>query len=89
MPKTENELTSWRVALVVLAACGLLVSLAGLVSAQAAILALAVFALAGAGARAFAPHRKAFVVRRRLVDVSVLLVLGSSLAYLGLTTPLG
>ena len=89
MPKNETELTSWHVALGVLAASTVLVSLAGLVSARAAILSLAVFALAGAGARAFAPLRRAFVVRRRLVDVSVLLVLGGALAFLGLTTPLG
>jgi len=89
MPKNEPELTSWRVAVAVLAATVVLVSLAGLVSAKATILSLAVFALAGAAARAFTPLRRAFVVRRRLVDVSVLLTLGGVLAYLGFTTPLG
>ena len=84
MPMHGTELTSWRVAATVLAAGGLLVALAGLVSARAAILSLAVFALAGAGARAFAPTRRAFVVRRKLVDVGVLLVFGAALAYLGL-----
>ena len=89
MPMKEPELTSWRVAVAVLAATVVLVSLAGLVSARVAILSLAVFALAGAAARAFAPLGRAFIVRRRLVDVSVLVVLGGVLAYLGLTTPLG
>ncbi len=89
MPMKEQELTSWRVAVAVLAATVVLVSLAVLVSAQVSILSLAVFALAGAAARAFAPLGRAFVVRRRLVDVSVLVVLGGVLAYLGLTTPLG
>jgi hypothetical protein len=88
MPKNEPELTSWRVALAVLAATVVLVSLAALVSARAAILSLAVFALAGAAARAFAPLGRAFIVRRKLVDVSVLVILGGVLAFLGLTTPL-
>jgi len=78
MSKNEPELTSWRV-----------VSLAELVSARAAILSLALFALAGAGARAFAPLSRAFVVRSKLIDVVVLVVLGGVLAFLALTTPLG
>lgn len=89
MPKNEPELTSWHVAIAVLAATAVLVSLAALVSARAAILSLAVFALAGAAARAFVPLGRAFVVRRKVVDVSVLVVLGGVLAFLGLTTPLG
>jgi len=89
MPRNEPELTSWRVAVAALVATVVIVSLAGFVSARVAILSLAAFALAGAAARAFAPLRRAFVVRRRLVDVSVLLILGVALAYLGFTTPLG
>jgi hypothetical protein len=89
MPKNEPELTSWRVAIAVLAATAVLVSLAGFVSARAAILSLAVFALAGAAARAFSPLGRAFVVRRRLIDVSVLVAFGAALTFLGLTTPLG
>lgn len=89
MPMTDPELTSWRVAVGALTGAAVLVSLAGLVSARVAILALAGFALAGALARVVAPVRRAFVVRRRLIDVGVLLVLGGALGYLGLTTPLG
>ena len=89
MPMNNSELTSWRVAVGALAAAAVLVSLAEFVSARIAILALAGFALAGAVARVIAPLRKAFIVRRRLVDVSVLLIFGVALAYLGLTTPLG
>lgn len=89
MPKSSPELTSWRVAAGALAATAVLVSLAGFVSARVAILSLAAFALAGAVARVVAPLRRAFIVRRRLVDVSVLLILGGVLAYLGFTTPLG
>ena len=89
MSKSEPELTTWRVAIAVLAATGLLISLAALVSARVAILSLSVFALAGAAARAFAPLGRAFVVRRKIVDVAVLVLLGGALAFLGLTTPLG
>lgn len=89
MPMSEPELTSWRVAVAALAATAVLVSLSEFASARIAILSLAAFALAGAAARLFAPLRRAFVVRRRLVDVSVLVALGAALAYLGLTTPLG
>ncbi len=88
MSKSEPELTTWRVAIAVLATTAVLVALAALVSARVAILSLAVFALAGAAARAFAPLGRAFVVRRKLVDVAVLVVLGGALAFLGLTTPL-
>ncbi|NYI40714.1 hypothetical protein [Demequina lutea] len=89
MPKNEPELTSRHVAVAVLAATVVLVSLAGFVSARVAILSLAAFALAGAAARAFAPLGRAFVVRSKLVDVVVLVVLGGVLLFLGLTTPLG
>lgn len=85
---TDPTLTSWRVASTVLAAAGALVLVAVFASARAAIIGFAVFALAGAAARAVTPLRRAFVVRRRLVDVAVLLVFGGTLLYLGLTTPL-
>lgn len=89
MSMTDSETTPWRVAALALLGAVLLVALAGVVSPRASILALSVFALAGAAARVFTPLRKAFVVRSRPVDVSVLLVLGAALAYLGLTTQLG
>ena len=89
MPKSQPELTSWRVAVAVLAATAVLVSLAAFASARAAILSLAVFALAGAAARAFTPLGRAFIVRRKIVDVSVLLILGGALIFLGVSTPLG
>lgn len=89
MPKSEPELTPSRVAAVLLGVTVVLVSLASIASPRVAILTLAVFALAGAAARVFSPMRRAFVVRRRLVDVGVLVILGGALAYLGLTTQLG
>ena len=85
----DRELTPWRVAVSVLAGAAALVLLSVLVSAQVSILALAVFALTGAAARVFAPLRRAFAVRRRAVDVTMLTLLGAALIYLGLTTPLG
>ncbi len=85
----EQHLTTARVAGSVLGVALCLVALAALASAQVAIIALGAFAIAGAGARTFTPLRRAFVVRRRAVDVGVLLVLGGSLLYLGFTTPLG
>jgi len=86
---TDSDPTAWRVAAAVLLTAGALVALAGLASARTGILALGVFALAGAAARVFLPGRRPFVVRRRLVDVTVLVVFGGALVYLGLTTPLG
>jgi len=89
MPMREPELTPSRVAMAVLAVTIVLVTGAAVASPRVAIVALAVFALAGAGARVFARASRAFVVRSRTTDVSVLLVFGVVLAYLGLTTPLG
>ena len=84
----DRDLTPWSVAVAALAGTVVLVALAFLVSARVAILGLAAFALAGAIARVGTPLRRAFVVRRRTIDVSVLAVLGLVLLYLGLTTPL-
>lgn len=85
---TEPSITSGRVAATALGGAVLLVLVAVVFSAQAAIIGMAIFALAGAAARVFTPLRRAFVVRRRLVDVAVLLVFGLVLLYLGVTTPL-
>ena len=59
------------------------------VSAQAAVLIFAAFAIAGAIARRVTPASRAFAVRSRAVDIAVLGVLGIALTLLGLTTPLG
>ena len=85
----EPELTPGAVALAVLLAALGLLAVTVLVSPRAGILALAAFALAGAGARVLAPRKRAFAVRRRAIDVTVLAVFGLVLGYLGLTTPLG
>jgi len=85
---TESTLTSPRVAALVLGAVLVLVGVAVVASAQAAIVGMSVFAFAGALARTRTPLRRAFVVRRRFTDVTVLVVFAVVLAYLGLTTPL-
>jgi len=89
MPKREPELTPSRVAMVLLAVMAVIVSLASMVSPRVAILALAAFAIAGAVARLFAPVKRAFMVRRKWIDVGVLVILGAALLYLGMTTQLG
>lgn len=86
---SDHHLTPWGVAVAVLIGVWVLVLLAFVVSPAVSVLALAAFALAGAGARVAAPLRRAFMVRRRLVDVIILAVLGVALAYLGLTANLG
>ena len=89
MPMSDNHLTPWRVAVAALVAVGVLVLLSLVVSPGASVLALAAFALAGAAARIWTPLRRAFVVRRRAVDIIVLSVFGLVLVYLGLTAALG
>lgn len=89
MPTRHLHLTPWRVAVAALVAVWALVLLSLVVSPSVAVLALAAFALAGAAARIASPLRRAFVVRRRAVDVIVLSAFGLVLLYLGLTAALG
>jgi len=86
---SEPVVTSGRVAVLVLVGVFVLVGVALVVSARAAIMGMAVFAFAGAAARLFTPLRRAFIVRNRVIDVSVLSTFGVALLYLGLTTELG
>ena len=65
------------------------VVLGAVVSVQAAVLVLAGVAFVGAAARLAMRATRVFAVRRRAVDVMVLLSFAVVLAYLGLTTPLG
>lgn len=53
-----------------------------------AVLALALYLCAGAVARVLLPASRTLAVRRRAVDVAVLLTLAAALVFLGLTTPL-
>ena len=70
------------------AVVALLVAAAVLYSVRFAVVGMSLVALLAALMRAFAPSRWAFGVRRRPVDVAILLVLAGSLAILGLTTVL-
>lgn len=86
---SHNPLTPRGVAVAALVAVWVLVLLSLVASPAVAVLGLAAFALAGAAARIAAPLRRAFVVRRRMVDIVVLTTLGLALVYLGLTANLG
>ncbi len=86
---SESSLTPRRLAYVLVVAV-VAIALSGLlIGVGRAVLALAVFAAAGAVARIVTPVDRAFSVRRRAIDVSVLVVLAAALGFLGLTTPLG
>ena len=74
--------TAALVALVAIIGVGLLTTM------QVGVLLMAVFAFAGAVARVVTPAARAFAVRRRAVDVTVLVALAIALGFLGLTTSL-
>ncbi|WP_084038350.1 DUF3017 domain-containing protein [Demequina sp. NBRC 110053] len=87
MPQTPQ--TTVVVALVALLVVAGAVVFGAMVSVRAAVLVMAGIAFLGAAARLALPATRVFSVRRRAVDVSMMLVLAAALAYLGLTTPLG
>jgi hypothetical protein len=84
----ENYRTSATVAIAVLVGVFAILLVALVTNIRAGVILLALFALAGAVARVVSPASAAFAVRRRAVDVAVLLVLGLALGYLGLTASL-
>jgi hypothetical protein len=71
------------------AGVGLLLVVAVVWSATAAVLAMAALALVAAAMRAMSPRTWQLGSRSRAGDISVLVVLGLALGFLGLTTPLG
>ena len=85
----ESDFTARAVAMGVLVTAVLVTAISVVVSPRVGVVALGLFALAGAGARAVSPLRHAFVVRHKAVDVLVLLAFSGALIYLGLTTELG
>lgn len=87
MPQTP--LTTAAVAVAVLSAVAGAVTLGAVVSVQAGVLVLAGIAFLGAAARLALPATRVFTVRRRAVDVAIMLSFAAALAFLGLTTPLG
>ncbi len=65
------------------------VAFGALVSVQVAALILAGITVAAAVLRMVVPAGRTFTVRRRVIDVMMLLTFALALTYLGLTTPLG
>ena len=88
LPPEEPPRMTRAVMATAVAAVGLMLVVAVAYSVKVAVLGMALIALLAALMRAFAPTRWAFGVRRRVVDIAVLLVLGGALAVLGLTTVL-
>ncbi|GIG54729.1 hypothetical protein [Demequina activiva] len=84
----ETPLTTAAVAAGALAVVGGIVAFGVLVDVQAAVLTLAGVALLAAAARLALPATRVFSVRRRAVDVAIMLAFAVALAGLGLTTAL-
>jgi hypothetical protein len=84
----EIPLTTAAVAVGVIVLVAGIVAFGALVDVQVAVLALAAVALLGAVARLALPATRVFTVRRRAVDVSIMLAFALALAVLGLTTTL-
>lgn len=85
-PADDAPRTTRAVMAIAFGAVALLVVVAVVYSVEVAVVGMAVVAFFAALMRAFAPARWAFGVRRRPVDVVILLILAGSLAVLGLTT---
>lgn len=77
-----------RSALIALVIVAVLITVGAMVSVPVATVTLAVVAVVGAVLRIVLPAGVAFSVRRRSIDVVMMLVLAAVLLYLGLTTPL-
>lgn len=84
----EIPLTTAVVAVGVIVLVAGIVAVGALVDVQVAVLALAAVALLGAVARLALPATRVFTVRRRAVDVAIMLAFALALAVLGLTTTL-
>lgn len=84
----DHEFPPARAAVWVLVGAIAIVLSAWVVGVVAALVLLAGFALLGAALRVVQPTARAFSVRRRAVDVGVLLVFAGALIFLAATTPL-
>ncbi|WP_084077198.1 DUF3017 domain-containing protein [Demequina sp. NBRC 110057] len=82
---TQASLATAAIALGVVAVC---VLVGALVDAQAGTLMLAGSAFGGAAVRTALPAGVSFSVRRRAIDVTLMIGFGIALAVLGLTVPL-
>ena len=84
----EPPRTTRAVMAIAFGVVALLVAAAVVYSVRFAVVGMSLVAFLAALMRAFAPSRWAFGVRRRPVDVALLLILSGALAILGLTTVL-
>lgn len=84
----EIPLTTAAVAVGAIVLVGAIVAFGALVDVQVAVFALAGVALLAAVARLALPATKVFTVRRRAVDVSIMLAFALALAVLGAATTL-
>ncbi|WP_062069813.1 DUF3017 domain-containing protein [Demequina sediminicola] len=87
--ESNTPQTKLLAAVSALLAVSVCVAVGVLASAQVATLLLAAVAFCGAALRLVLPAGVAFTVRRRAVDVTIMVTFGVALAFLGLTTPLG
>ena len=83
---SETPLTTAAVAVGAIALVGGVVAFGVLVDVQVAVLMLAGVALLAATARLALRATRVFTVRRRAVDVSIMLAFALALGVLGLTT---
>ncbi len=84
----EEPETSEPVAVLTIVGMAVAIGLSLLLGAQLAVLLMASACYLGAAARIALPVKRAFAVRRRAIDVAILLVFGGGLTFLGFTAPL-
>ena len=86
---TRIPLTTVAAATTALVMVGAVVTYGALVDVQVAVLVLAGLAVVAAALRMVVKTGRTFTVRRRAIDVPILLGFAAVLAFLGLTTSLG
>ncbi len=84
----EEPETSERVAALTLGGMAAAILLSLVLGAQFAVLTMAGACVAGAVARIILPVGRAFAVRRRAIDVTILVVFAAGLGWLGVSAPL-
>ncbi|WNM23964.1 DUF3017 domain-containing protein [Demequina capsici] len=85
----DTPQTSEPVAVATLIGMAVAVALALVVGPRLAVLLMAAACVAGAVARVVLPVDRAFSVRRRAIDVGMMVAFAAGLTFLGLTAPLG
>ncbi|MDN4471603.1 hypothetical protein [Demequina zhanjiangensis] len=84
----DTPQTSERIAVLTLIGMAIVVASSLLVGSMVAVLLMAAACAGGAIARIVLPVESAFAVRRRAVDVAVMVTFAAALGFLGLTAPL-